>query len=66
MTVPNPWMIDRSGLYRHPNDEGHAAWLMVEDGARPVDESLFPWERVLGLAGPRGIDPVVYFPGSEL
>lgn len=47
-------------------DEQHAAWLVVEHDAEPVDALSFPWVRVITLAGEKRIDPRVYLPGSML
>lgn len=59
-------MVDGQGRTVLARDEQHAAWLAVEDGARPLDPDAFPWDRVLALAGSRTIDPRVYEPGSAL
>lgn len=59
-------MIDGQGRMVLPDGEQHAAWLAVEDGARPLDPAVFPWPRVRHLAGARPIDPAVYEPGSVL
>lgn len=59
-------MIDGRGRVVLAHDEQHAAWLTVEEGARPFDAVLWPWERVLTLSGPRTIDEKVYLPGSML
>lgn len=59
-------MVDGRGRTVLANDEQHAAWLAVEEGARPLRPAVFPWSRVLDLRGALTIDPAVYEPGSRL
>lgn len=59
-------MITEDGRTVVAETEQHASWLAIEQGARPVDETNFAWNRVLTLAGPRTIDDRVYLPGSML
>lgn len=59
-------MVDGQGRTVLPDNEQHAAWLAVEDGARPLDPDTFPWDRVLTLAGSRTINERAWEPGSAL
>lgn len=59
-------MVTGDGKIVMADTEQHAAWLAVEKDARPFDEGLFPWPRILTLSFPYAIDPDVYLPGSAL
>jgi hypothetical protein len=59
-------MVTPDGKTYVAQDEQHAAWLVVEQGAEPMDPLSFPWVRVITLAGEKRIDPKVYLPGSML